>query len=165
METDRIGFSHWRDGDIDLAERLWGDPQVTKYICAGGVFSAAEILERLNTEIRNGEASGVQYWPFFHLTTRDLIGCCGLRPRGKKEYEIGFHLRPQYWGQGYGQEAARAVIGYAFAVLGAEKLFAGHNPRNTASGRLLCKLGFAYVGDEYYAPTGLYHPSYELVKI
>lgn len=24
------------------------------------------------------------------------------------------------------------------------------------------KLGFIYIGDEFYEPTGLYHPSYEL---
>lgn len=62
----------------------------------------------------------------------------------------------------YGSEAIAAVIKYAFTILGAEKLFAGHNPKNTASRQLLNRLGFAYIGDEFYAPTGLYHPSYEL---
>ena len=52
------------------------------------------------------------------------------------------------------------MIKYAFEELGAEKLFAGHNPDNTASSKLLKKLGFHYTGDEYYEPTGLYHPSY-----
>jgi RimJ/RimL family protein N-acetyltransferase len=39
-------------------------------------------------------------------------------------------------------------------------LFAGHNPKNEASRQLLEKLGFRYTHDEYYAPTGLNHPSY-----
>ncbi|HUV51221.1 MAG TPA: GNAT family protein, partial [Anaerolineae bacterium] len=39
-------------------------------------------------------------------------------------------------------------------------LFAGHNPKNEASRHLLEKLGFRYSHDEYYAPTGLNHPSY-----
>ena len=26
------------------------------------------------------------------------------------------------------------------------------------------RLGFAYVGDEFYPPTGLYHPSYILKR-
>ena len=52
------------------------------------------------------------------------------------------------------------MIGYAFETLHANRLFAGHNPNNTASAGVLKRLGFIYIGDEFYAPTGLYHPSY-----
>ena len=163
LNTDRIGFSKWAQDDIELARLLWGNPEVTKYICASGVFSDDDIIRRLNTEIQNESVYQVQYWPIFELTTNALIGCCGLRPRKAKEYEIGIHLCPEYWGRGYAEESANAVIEYAFCVLNAKKLFAGHNPDNSKSRKLLAKLGFTYIGDEYYEPTGLYHPSYELV--
>lgn len=163
LKTERIGFSKWRSGDIALAESLWGNPAVTKYICASSKFSKEEIHNRLQAEISNDEQYHVQYWPIFSLSSGDLIGCCGLRPHGKNEYEIGFHLNPEYWGKGYAVEAANAVIEYAFSI-GAKKLFAGHNPNNTASQKLLKKLGFRYIGDEYYEPTKLYHPSYELTN-
>lgn len=104
----------------------------------------------------------IQYWPIFELKSGELIGCCGLRPYAAKEYEMVFHLRPEFWRRGLAAEAANAVITYAFAALQAEKLFAGHNPKNTASKKVLLKLGFHYVGDEFYEPTGLYHPTYEL---
>ena len=162
LRTERIGFSKWNEDDIKLAELLWGDPEVTRYICADGIFSKNDILNRLAKEISNDVAFSVQYWPIFELTTNELIGCCGLRPYKENVYEIGFHLRPKFWGQGYAFEAANATIQYAFAKLKAEKLFAGHNPNNIASKKLLKKLGFTYTGDEYYEPTGLYHPSYEL---
>jgi len=162
LKTERMGFSKWESVDMELARTLWGDPQVTKYICAAGVFSDEDIENRLKTEIRNDELYHVQYWPVFELETGAFVGCCGLRPYQPEEYEIGFHLRPEFWGKGYAREAAEAVIHYAFAVLGAKKLFAGHNPNNTASRKVLGKLGFSYVRDEFYAPTGLFHPSYEL---
>lgn len=54
------------------------------------------------------------------------------------------------------------MIRYAFERLQADRLFAGHNPNITASKRVLLKLGFTYIGDEFYPPTGLYYPSYEL---
>ena len=163
LNTDRIGFSKWAQDDIELARLLWGNSKVTKYICASGVFSDDDIVRRLNTEIQNESVYQVQYWPVFELTTNALIGCCGLRPRKAKEYEIGIHLCPEYWGRGYAEESANAVIEYAFCILNAKKLFAGHNPDNSKSRKLLAKLGFTYIGDEYYEPTGLYHPSYELV--
>lgn len=137
---------------------------VTRFICASGSFSADDIANRLEREIANDAEYQVQYWPVFDLVSDELIGCCGLRPyrECKYEYEIGFHLRPEFWEQGYAMEAANAVIYYAFSVLKAERLFAGHNPNNTASRKVLNKLGFSYIGDEFYEPTGLYHPSYEL---
>ena len=164
LKTTRIGFSKWSSEDFALAESLWGNPEVTKFICATGVFSQEDILARLEKEIANDNTYGVQYWPIFELATGNLIGCCGLRPYNETMYEIGFHLRPEFWGQGYAIEAANAAIDYAFHVLHAEGLFAGHNPKNLASSKVLAKLHFQYIRDEFYAPTGLYHPSYELKR-
>ena len=165
--TERLGFSHWKKDDAELAYSLWGNKNVTKYLSASGTFTAGEVTERLKLEIDNEKIYGIQYWPVFELETGGFAGCCGLRPykSSEKIYEIGFHLIPEYWGKGYGKEAAEAMIKYAFEELGAEKLFAGHNPANTASARLLTKLGFIYTDDEYYKPTGLYHPSYIYEKI
>lgn len=162
METERIGFSKWQEDDLTLAETLWGNQQVTQYICADGKFSRQDIKNRLSKEITTGKTQNMEYWPIFEMITNQFIGCCGLRPYKDKEYEAGVHLLPEFWGKGYASEALTAVITYAFTVLDAEKLFAGHNPKNTRSGRLLNRLGFTYIGDEFYAPTGLYHPSYEL---
>lgn len=164
MTTKRCGFSRWEEHDIELAELLWGDAEVTRYICASGSFSPEDISNRLKKEIENDANYNIQYWTVFALDSEELIGCCGLRPRSEGTYELGFHLRPKFWRQGYAVEAARAVIDYAFSLLNADSLFAGHNPKNTASARVLGNLGFEYIGDEFYEPTGLYHPSYELKK-
>jgi len=51
---------------------------------------------------------------------------------------------------------------YAFNTLGLKAPFAGHNPANDASRRVLEKLGFRYAHDAYCPPTGLNHPSYML---
>jgi RimJ/RimL family protein N-acetyltransferase len=162
LRSERLGFRPWSDSDIDLALGLWGDPQVTQFI--GGPFSDEQVRERLTREIATLREHGTQYWPAFLLATGEHVGCCGVRPYRVEDrvYELGFHIRKAQWGRGYAREAARAVIGYAFEVLGATALFAGHNPANEASRHLLITLGFEYTHDEYYAPTGLYHPSYLL---
>ena len=164
MTTERIGFSKWNPDDLPLAELLWRNPEVTRYICASGVFSPEDIAARLSKEIENNQTYNIQYWPIFELASEKLIGCCGLRPYRERIYEIGFHLRPEFWRQDFAMEAASAVIDYAFDTLHAEGLFAGHNPKNIASKHVLGKLGFQYFHDEFYAPTGLYHPSYQLKK-
>ena len=167
MKTERIGFSRWAVADLNLAAQLWGEPGVTRFICAAGTFTRQDIIDRLNAEMRNDALFRVQYWPIFALATDDLIGCCGLRPFKSEAlpFEFGVHLREQYWGMGYAAEAAAAVIEYGFTVLKANGLYAGHHPLNAASEKLLTKLGFRFVGKDYYEPTGLYHPSYALMNV
>jgi ribosomal-protein-alanine N-acetyltransferase len=160
--TNRLGFRLWRQSDVDLAYGLWGDPKVTKLIDARGRLSENQVRERLAQEIATAESYNVQYWPIFLLSNDGHVGCCGLRPYElpHRIYEIGFHIRSGYWRRGFACEASRAVMEYAFETLGAAGLFAGHHPKNTASRRLLAKLGFRYTHVEYYEPTGLDHPSY-----
>ncbi len=162
LRTSRLGFRIWTEADLDLALGLWGDAEVTRLI--GGPFSREQVRRRLEQEIINQETYGIQYWPLFFLTDHAHAGCCGLRPyrREPHVYELGFHIRRVYWGQGLAAEAGQAVITFAFERLGAASLFAGHHPDNAASRRVLIKLGFRYTHDEIYAPTGLDHPSYQL---
>ena len=166
VRSARTWLRSWTPDDLPLAFLLWGDPEVTRFIDARGRLTESEVRGRLSTELANGDAYGVQYWPVFLLQGNAFIGCCGLRPyRPEKHvFELGVHLRPSYWGSGYASEVADAVIEYAFTRLAAHALFAGHNPNNEKSRRLLMKLGFAYTGDEYYAATGLMHPSYLLTR-
>lgn len=121
-------------------------------------------MNRLELEISNNEQFSIQYWPIFELETGELIGCCGIRPFKEEAhtFELGCHLRKKFWGLGYASEATTAVIHYSFHVLNATRLYAGHHPDNAASEKILKRLGFCYTGRDYYEPTGLYHPSYEL---
>jgi ribosomal-protein-alanine N-acetyltransferase len=174
LRSERLGFRVWAVDDLELALGLWGDADVTPHI--GGPFSRDQVRARLEREIATQAEHGTQYWPLFLLTTGEHVGCCGLLPftrlsilslrpyrLNKRVYELGFHIRKAHWGHGYAQEASEAVIGYAFGRVGAAALFAGHQPANTTAGRLLLKLGFNYTSDDYYAPSGLYHPSYVLL--
>jgi ribosomal-protein-alanine N-acetyltransferase len=164
LRTERLGFAAWTGDDMTLAERLWDDPEVTRYIVSGGRMDPAGARERLEIEMECHRAHGIQYWPVFFLETSEFIGCCGLHPHGAnpKVFEMGVHLTKEHWHSGNATEACSAVIEYAFHVLQADWLFAGHNPQNLASKRLLERLGFHYLKDEYYPPTGLIHPSYRL---
>ena len=166
LNTERLRFRRWREEDIDYALMLWGDYRVTRLIDARGQLSKEQVSERLAKEIETEREYAVQYWPVFLLNQDEFIGCGGLRPYDLQDniYEIGFHICAKHWGQGFAFEAAQAIISYAFNALQANSLFAGHNPNNKTSQRLLQKVGFSYTHDEYYKPTGLYHPSYKLTR-
>ena len=75
LQTKRIGFSKWTDADLPLARQLWGDPDVTRLICASGRFTPQEIADRLVREIDHDRRFSVQYWPVFELNGGGFMGC------------------------------------------------------------------------------------------
>ena len=166
LETRRLGFRIWTTDDLDLAIGLWGDYEVTKLFDGRGPLSRDQIQKRLLAEIASQVEHEIQYWPIFHHTTGDHIGCAGLRPYDstRNVLEIGFHIRSKYWRHGYALEAGTKLLHYAFNTKQVSGLFAGHHPKNRASRNLLVKLGFQYTHAEYYEPTGLQHPSYLLTE-
>lgn len=161
LRSPRLGFGVWSMDDLALALALWGDPRVTRLI--GGPFSEEQVRARLAREVETQKTHHIQYWPLFRLSDHAPVGCCGLRPHPEEGVlELGFHLRPEHWGQGYAQEAARAAIAHVFGTLGVRALLAGHHPENADSKKLLERLGFKRVGEEHYPATGLRHLAYRL---
>jgi RimJ/RimL family protein N-acetyltransferase len=164
LTSARLGFRPWRPEDVELAVALWGDPLVARFLHGAGPPSRQAIVERLSREMSTQEEHDLSYWPIFRREDGAHVGCCGLRPYRAEEgvHELGFHLRPAFWRQGLAHEAGVAVRDHALYTLRTRGLFAGHHPENAASGAVLRKLGFRYMHDELYPPTGLLHRWYLL---
>lgn len=164
LATERLGFRCWQPADLPLALALWGDDQVARFL--GGPFSARDIAARLDREIACQQQHGVQYWPIFEPATGVHLGCAGLRPYREEPgvYELGYHLRPAFWGQGLAVEASRTLVRHAFTALDAASLFAGHHPQNHASARVLARAGFRFAGMQYYEPFQTDEPTYRLTQ-
>lgn len=84
----------------------------------------------------------------FLITQRSgaLLGACGWTQIDRHPPEIGYWLGVKFWGKGYGTEAVRAVIDYAFTDLDCESLQAAARVTNPASRRVLEKCGFQWTG-------------------
>ena len=54
------------------------------------------------------------------------------------------------------------MVKHAFEKLKFRTLRAGHHPEHLNSKKILLKLGFRFVNEVFYKPTGLMHPTYEL---
>ncbi len=163
FRTERLLARSWQIVDLPFAMELWGDPAVTALIDSRKKLSQREVEEKLRAEVGREAAHGVQYWALFDRSG-DFVGCGGLRPwvytPGEANLELGFHIVKRCWGRGLATEAAVGVLDYGWGTLGLSKVYAGHHPANHASQRILGKLGFEFVEDVFYEPTGLMHPSY-----
>jgi len=84
----------------------------------------------------------------FLITQRSgaVLGACGWTQIDRHPPEIGYWLGVKSWGKGYGTEAVRAVIDYAFTDLDCESLQAAARVTNPASRRVLEKCGFQWTG-------------------
>ena len=143
---------------------LWGDPAVTALIDCRGKLAEAQVEEKLRAEIERERFGGVQYWALFDYRNGEFVGCGGLRPwtytPGEANFEMGFHIVKRSWGRGFATEAALGTLQYAWKKLRLSKVYAGHHPDNRAPEKILKKLGFEFIGNVFYEPTGLLHPSY-----
>ncbi|MGG0792696.1 GNAT family protein [Brevibacillus laterosporus] len=59
----------------------------------------------------------------------------------RKSWEIGFSILPAYGGQGYGSEAAKLLLQFAFEQLGAHKVVGMCNSQNKRSIALMERIG------------------------
>jgi ribosomal-protein-alanine N-acetyltransferase len=75
-----------------------------------------------------------------------FIGCVGALVRDEKDVEIGFWLGAPYHGKHYGEEAAQAMLDLLRAALPERRIVAECPRENSASWRLLQRLGFSPCG-------------------
>ena len=95
--------------------------------------------------------SSIGVWFFAIVLDGAVIGEIGLRhiDEGKKECELSIHLQNDaVKNKGYGMQAERLAIRYAFDRLGMERILADSVVKNTRSQHVLKKLGFAFLGEE-----------------
>lgn len=83
----------------------------------------------------------------FAIDDGQLAGGMGLILKlGQDMAEVGYWIGVPFWNRGYASEAGAEVVRYGFEEYGLNRIFAGRFARNTASGRVLEKIGMKYEG-------------------
>jgi ribosomal-protein-alanine N-acetyltransferase len=80
--------------------------------------------------------------------TGEVIGNCNIRKNQSEDRvaEIGYELAPAHWGNGYATEAACAIVAMGFNELKLHRIAAWCIAENTASARVLEKIGMRLEG-------------------
>ena len=78
------------------------------------------------------------------------IGVAGVNWHAPDAPELGYWLGVEHWGQGFGTEAARAVIDFTFEEFDIEQLMSGARVTNPSSRNILEKCGFQWSGVELH---------------
>lgn len=143
LVTDRLVLRPFQAGDIDTMAALLGDPAVMRYVGNGEPLDREAVARRIRQSQASFDADGTGALAVVLTATDEVIGYCGIEiGEDTGELELNYGLAPAYWGQGLALEAASAVVDYADGFL--EVLLATADPRNTASLRILDRLGFEH---------------------
>ena len=154
IETARLRLRAFRLADAAELQRLAGDRQVAEgtllpHPYEGGA-ARAWIWDQA-MEFTEGRSIS---FAVERAEDGALVGAIGLEiDRAGACAKLGYWLGRAYWGRGYATEAVTAVLGYGFAVLELERIFAPRFRWNAASARVLAKAGLAQEGSrrEYVA--------------
>ena len=109
-----------------------------------GPFSDAEVDAWLERQFVRYAADGHGLWAVTPRGEGEVIGQCGLTWQdidGATRLEVGYLFNRAWWGHGYATDAARACRDAAFAVLGAQEVFAKVRDTNLASMNVAIRLG------------------------
>lgn len=78
--------------------------------------------------------------------TQQLIGCISLGEREEEKGEISYWLGVDFWGKGYASEACKRIVEFGFDEMQLNCIYGRVLTRNSASGKVLLKVGFSHSG-------------------
>lgn len=157
IESDRLILRNWRDEDRPIMHRLNSDEVVMEYF----PFRRNRIESNLMMEtVRNKITAKGYGWTAIELKqTNEVIGFAGISDftadvSFAPAIEIGWRFLPEFWGNGYATEAARAWLYHAFTNLGIEKIVSFAVADNIGSTAVMARLGM-----QHYPNMDFDHPS------
>ncbi|WP_217709695.1 GNAT family N-acetyltransferase [Amycolatopsis sp. Hca4] len=143
--TGRLVVRRFEAGDVRAFEAYRSDPEVARYQSWDvPVPDAADLVAEFAAA-----QEGAPGWFQYAVALRDgggLIGDVGVCVHDNRmQAELGFTLARVHQGRGYATEAVRAVLARVLRS-GIRRVSAECDARNTASARLLERLGFVREG-------------------
>lgn len=146
LETDRLIVRHFTLDDAAFILELLNDPDWLRFIGDRGVRTLDDARAYLiNGPLAMYQRSGFGLYAVALKSSGVPIGMCGLIKReGLDDVDLGFAYLPEYRAQGYGYEAAAAVLADGRQTFGLKRIVAITSLDNEKSIRLLERLGFAF---------------------
>lgn len=147
IETERLLLREFILDDAEKFHQLNLNPNVIKYTgntAFKSIDEAKSFLENYNDYKTNGYGR----WAVINKNDNEFLGWCGLKYNElENETDIGFRFFEEEWNKGYATESATACLKYGFDVLKLNTIIGRAMKENTASIKVLEKIGLVYETD------------------
>ena len=170
LESERLIFREFKIKDAEDLFFIRSNDEVMEYMDTtkhNSIKDSEELISSVHESYKN--KNGIN-WAIVEKSTNSFIGYFGywrMIPEHCRA-EIGYALKPKYWGKGYMKEALNKLVDFGFNELGLHSIEANVNINNNSSIKLLEKKGFIKEAHfrENYLFNGVYLDSiiYSLIE-
>jgi ribosomal-protein-alanine N-acetyltransferase len=145
IETQRLYFRKFELGDLPQLIEQRSDPDMYRFLGGTRMQNPEALAKRIRFYMSCYDSHGFGMCPMFWKETGEMIGAAGLQPlEDTGDIEVGYSVIKSLWGKGIGTEAARGWMEFGFNNFGLERIVAVAVEANTASRRIMEKLGMKY---------------------
>lgn len=155
LESDRLLLRKLELKDAQEIRSIRSNEEVMLFMDSNKHKTLEDSEKFLLDNQRIYEAKKGIFWGLIEKSSMNFIGDFAFWKIDEKNSraEIGYTLKPQYWGKGYMKEAMITIINFGFEQLNLHSIEANINPENGNSRGILIKLGFkkeAYFRENYF---------------
>lgn len=148
LHSARLRLREVRNEDAPALFGIHSDPEVMRYWSYPAWTELAQAEQKIADILRQRREEQILVWAIADARSDQLIGTSAVfaldRTQGRAE--IGYSLHRDAQGKGLASEALRLILRHLFDELQLRRVEADADPRNTASCRLLERLGFIREG-------------------
>jgi RimJ/RimL family protein N-acetyltransferase len=145
IETDRLYLRPFTEDDLDDVYEYTSREDVTRYL-PWDVRTRQQTAEVLSLKKNRTDLKAVNDVYNLAVVLKDtgkLIGelLLFMRSVEHRQGEVGYVFNPNYHGRGYATEAVKVIMHIGFETFNFHRIYARCDPRNTASWKLMERLG------------------------
>jgi [ribosomal protein S5]-alanine N-acetyltransferase len=137
LTTERLQLQPCQLDDLAFLHSLWTTDRIRYFLFDDRTITEDEARSFVEGSLTSFEQCHYGLWLVYLLDR--CIGFAGLL-QGEDAPSLIYGIHPDFWGQGYATEAARAVLNYGLDTLTLPKVKADVDEPNAASVRVLQKL-------------------------
>jgi ribosomal-protein-alanine N-acetyltransferase len=147
VKTQRLTGCRVQDDDVDYVIETDSDIRIQRWLF-GNVSTEQESRERHARWMQGWRDAGFGFW-IFRDDAGTIVGHGGIfrSPREEGEVEVGYALKPAYWGRGFATEITRLALKVGFEDVGLRRIIGIAQASNVASRRVMEKCGMVFETD------------------
>ena len=151
IETERLYIRELTLADDKGMFEMDSDPLVHRFVGNNPLTTIKQCRDVIEYVRGQYKEFGIGRWAIIEKGTDEFVGWTGHKfMKGPVNghsgfYDFGYRLARRFWGKGYATESGHASLHYGIDTLKFKDIYAMTDVNNTASRKILEKLGFKFI--------------------
>lgn len=145
LQTERLGLMLWSDGDVEAVARLHGDEETTRYLSIRRPWTREDAESHIARWMNDWHRHGIAKLKLVRGEDGQMAGRAGFGfMEERSAFELSYTIDRTMRGLGYATEISTGLARWFFAHRQENHFLGLADVRNTASQRVLQKIGMKF---------------------